>query len=151
MVEVFSAAPPGDRESVEFRLGVSDLAIVDMFSGAAVQLLLKIETERRGPSRKPLEFYQQFCKKWQIQHARASATSFSSPTVEGTSVIRNLKVASSVDLTVFEVARLCFRSSGAEPSRLEIPGCLLRFSCRNRLAAARVLEIYPLSMSNPGK
>ena len=48
MVEVFSAAPPGDRESVEFRLGVSDLAIVEMFSGAAVQLLLKIERERRG-------------------------------------------------------------------------------------------------------
>jgi hypothetical protein len=42
------AAPPGDRESVEFRLGVSDLAIVEMFSGAAVQLLLKIERERRG-------------------------------------------------------------------------------------------------------
>jgi sporulation-control protein spo0M len=48
MVEVFSSAPPEDRESAEFRQGVRDLAIVEMFSGEAVQLLLEIERERRG-------------------------------------------------------------------------------------------------------
>ena len=48
MVEVFSAAPPEDRESPEFRQGVRDLAIVEMFSGEAAQLLLEIERECRG-------------------------------------------------------------------------------------------------------
>jgi hypothetical protein len=48
MVEVFSSAPPEDRESAPFQQGVRDLAIVEMFSGEAVQLLLEIERERRG-------------------------------------------------------------------------------------------------------
>ena len=48
MVEVFSSAPPEDRESAAFQQGVRDLAIVEMFSGEAVQLLLEIERERRG-------------------------------------------------------------------------------------------------------
>jgi hypothetical protein len=48
MVEVFKSAPPEDKESEEFRQGISDLAIVEMFSGEAAQLLLGIERERRG-------------------------------------------------------------------------------------------------------
>jgi hypothetical protein len=48
MVEVFSSAPPEDRESAEFQRGVTDLAIVEMFSGEAAQLLLEVERERRG-------------------------------------------------------------------------------------------------------
>ena len=48
MVEVFSAAPPEDRETPEFQQGVRDLAIVEMFSGEAAQLLLEIERDGRG-------------------------------------------------------------------------------------------------------
>jgi len=48
MVEVFKSAPPEDRESAEFRQGVRDLAIVEMFSGEAAQLLLEIERESSG-------------------------------------------------------------------------------------------------------
>jgi hypothetical protein len=48
MVPVFSAAPAEERESPEFRQGVSDLAIVEMFSGEAAQLLLEIEREHSG-------------------------------------------------------------------------------------------------------
>jgi sporulation-control protein spo0M len=48
MVQVFSAAPPEDKESEEFRQAVTDLAIVEMFSGEAAQLLLEIEREHRG-------------------------------------------------------------------------------------------------------
>jgi hypothetical protein len=48
MVEVFKSAPPEDKESEEFRQGISDLAIVEMFSGEAAQLLLEIEREHRG-------------------------------------------------------------------------------------------------------
>jgi len=47
MVQVFSAAPAEERESPEFRQGVSDLAIVEMFSGEAAQLL-EIEREHSG-------------------------------------------------------------------------------------------------------
>jgi hypothetical protein len=48
MVEVFKSAVPEDRESAEFRKGVRNLAIVEMFSGEATQLLLEIERERCG-------------------------------------------------------------------------------------------------------
>jgi len=48
MVQVFSAAPAEERESPEFRQGLSDLAIVEMFSGEAAQLLLEVERERSG-------------------------------------------------------------------------------------------------------
>ena len=48
MVQVFSAAPAEERESPEFRQGVTDLAIVEMFSGEAAQLLLEIEREHSG-------------------------------------------------------------------------------------------------------
>ena len=47
MVQVFSAAPAEERESPEFRQGVSDLAIVEMFSGEAAQLLLEIERQHQ--------------------------------------------------------------------------------------------------------
>jgi hypothetical protein len=48
MVEVFKSAPPEDWESADFRQGVRNLAIVEMFSGEATQLFLEIERERRG-------------------------------------------------------------------------------------------------------
>jgi hypothetical protein len=48
MVEVFNAASPEDRETPEFQQGVRDLAIVEMFSGEAAQLLLEIERDGRG-------------------------------------------------------------------------------------------------------
>lgn len=48
MVEVFKSAPPEDWGSAEFRQGVRNLAIVEMFSGEATQLFLEIERERRS-------------------------------------------------------------------------------------------------------
>jgi hypothetical protein len=48
MVEVFKSAPPEDRETAEFKQGVRNLAIVEMFSGEATQLLLEVERELRG-------------------------------------------------------------------------------------------------------